>query len=137
MNGPRVLLIAAALATAVSCDHSPVVVSLPPPPPEPGVLTLRLTTPKSDDGAIVLDVRGPDVTQVQLADGTMFLLTESVNGVTQRLVAVGDLQSGALVTFHVPDIHAISAYSATAVEVASRDNAIRSSLEGYTLAVVP
>lgn len=108
-----------------------------PPPPEPGQLTVRLTTPLGDDGAIVVEVRGPNVTQVQLSDNTMFLLAEHVDSATQRFVILGDLQSGPLATFHVPDIHAVRAYSATAVEVASRDNTVRSSLEGYALTIVP
>jgi hypothetical protein len=50
---------------------------------------------------------------------------------------VGVVANGAVVTLRVPDVGAAAAYTARVVEVADRENALRGSLTGYALTVVP
>ncbi len=130
-----VIAMCALLSTSVSCgddDNG----STGPADPVPGTLTLTLGTPYGDDGAFLLRLEGPDMTQVGLAAPGLYLrLLEDQAGVTA--VFVGDVTSGDLLTFHVPDVNRISSYGATALEAADRVNELRGSLAEYTLTVTP
>jgi len=98
-----VIAMCALLSTSVSCgddDNG----STGPADPVPGTLTLTLGTPYGDDGAFLLRLEGPDMTQVGLAAPGLYLrLLEDQAGVTA--VFVGDVTSGDLLTFHVPDVN--------------------------------
>lgn len=128
------MALCAFLSTTVSCgdeDNG----STGPDDPVPGTLTLSLDTPHADDGALLLRLEGPDMTQVELAAGTLYLrFLEDQAGLTA--VFVGDLTSADMLTFGVPDVERVGSYSATLLEVADRANALRGSLAGYTLTVV-
>ena len=123
------------LSATISCgddDNG----STGPPDPVAGTLTLSLDTPHADDGALLLRLDGPDITQVRLAAPGLYLrFLEDQTGVTA--VFVGDVTSGDLLTFRVPDVSRSSAYNATMLEAADRSNALRASLAEYTLAVTP
>jgi hypothetical protein len=105
-----------------------------PEGPTPGTLTVTLTTPNADDGAILLTVSGPDMTQVTAADGSLYFRHAGGTGAVTA-VLVGDVQAGSLLTFHVPDVTAAGSYSATITQVADRSNTVRASLAGYALTV--
>ena len=102
--------------------------------PTAGTLTVSLTTPNADDGAILLTVSGPDMTQIAVEDTSLYV-RYAQDGTTVTAVLVGDLLGGPLVTFHVPDVDAASSYSATITQVADRSNVLRGSLTGYALTV--
>jgi len=108
--------------------------STEPEGPTPGFLTVTLTTPSADDGAILLTVSGPDMTQLAPAHGSLYFRHAEGAG-TATAVLVGDLQGGALLTFHVPDVAAAGSYSAAITQVADRSSALRASLGGYALTV--
>lgn len=102
--------------------------------PTAGTLTVSLTTPNADDGAMLLTVSGPDMTQIAVEDTSLYV-RYAQDGTTITVVLVGDLRAGSLVTFHVPDVDAVSSYSATITQVADRNNVLRGSLTGYALTV--
>ena len=52
-------------------------------------------------------------------------------------VFVGDIASGDLLSFHVPDVNRPDSCSGTVLEAADRSDAVRVSLAGYTLTVAP
>ena len=134
----KLLLIMAVMVCAPSCDRMPVVVSLPPPPePKAGFLIVRLASPTSDDGAIVFEIRGPAAGTALASDTAMWIVGESVDSTTRRIVLAGDLETGPLVTFAVPDVSTAPLYSAIVLEVANRDNAVRSSIGAYKLTIAP
>jgi hypothetical protein len=130
-----VIAMCALLSTSVSCgddDNG----STGPADPVPGTLTLTLGTPYGDDGAFLLRLEGPDMTQVGLAAPALYLrFLEDESSVTA--VFVGDVSSGALLTFRAPDLSRVGSYSATVLEAADRANALRGSLAEYTLTVTP
>ncbi len=132
---PVAIALCALLATSLACgddDNG----STGPPDPVPGTLTLTLGTPHLDDGALLLRLEGPDMTQVGLSAPDLYLrFLEDQTGVTA--VLVGDVSEGDLLTFHVPDVNRVSSYSATMLEAANRSNAVRVSLAEYTLTVAP
>ncbi|MEK6254939.1 MAG: hypothetical protein N2B05_09610 [Gemmatimonadales bacterium] len=130
---PVAIVLCALLSTSVSCgddDNG----STGPPDPVPGTLTLSLGTLHVDDGALVLRLQGADITQVALAAPGLYLrFLEDQTGVTA--VFVGDVVSGDLLTFHVPDVNSVASYAGTVLEAADRSNALRGSLAEYTLTV--
>lgn len=132
---PVAIVLCALLSTSVSCgddDNG----STGPPDPVPGTLTLSLDTTYGDDGAVLLRLEGPDMTQVGLAAAGLYLrFLEDQTGVTA--VFVGDVSAGDLLTFHVPDVNQLASYGATMLEAADRSNALRGSLAEYTLTVAP
>lgn len=130
---PVAIVLCALLSTSVSCgddDNG----STGPPDPVPGTLTLTLGTLHLDDGALVLRLEGADIAQVALAAPGLYLrFLEDQTGVTA--VFVGDIVSGDLLTFRVPDVNSVASYIGTALEAADRSNAVRGSLAEYTLTV--
>jgi len=101
--------------------------------PRPGVLTVRLTTPRGDDGAMTFDLSGPPIDSVLVVDASLRLFTRREGGSTVSGVVVGSLASGTVMTLHVPDVGAAAGYTARVLEVADRQNALRASLTGYAL----
>jgi hypothetical protein len=128
----QAIALCALLSMSVSCgdDNG----STDPPDPVSGTLALILDTPYADDGALLLRLEGPDMTQVGLATPGLYLrFLEDQTGVTA--VFVGDVTVGDLLTFRVPDVSHINSYSATLLEAADRANALRGSLVEYSLTV--
>ena len=103
--------------------------------PQAGSLTLRLTTPHVDDGAMTFQVSGPAIDNATAANASLRLFTRRVDGSTVVGAVVGTLADGAVITLHVPDVGAAARYSATVLEVADRQDALRAALTGYELSV--
>jgi hypothetical protein len=125
--GPSLLIVA--LAAALSCDKS--VAPSPPPGSGPGRVTLFLETPHVDDGAIVIEITGSSVGTPVLADTSMWMFTDHVDSRVTRVVIVGNLTTGALLGFDVPD--SVQPYMAAILQVSDRANVARASLQGYKL----
>ena len=137
------LLALAACALAISCDHGtaptppsvPPPMPPPPPPPPPGSAVVSLTTPNSNDGALVLTLKGPGLTTMQASSSSNLFYSRAVSDSEARVILVGDLSAGPMFTFKVADGKQLSAYTATIGEVATRDDALRTSVTGYTLLI--
>lgn len=124
-------IVIAALAAGWGCsDDGPT-----EPKAVPGSLRLQLTTPYADDGAIMVEIRGPDIDQLAAANSA-HLMYSRASGSVVRVVVVGDLRSTGLLEFHVPDVRAIGDYTAQVIEVADRANALRSRLAEYELLII-
>jgi hypothetical protein len=107
-----------------------------PAGPQPGTLVATLTTPNGDDGAILVRINGPGITQVVAGRAGDYLKVLQ-EGNTVTAVVVGELDSGALIRFDVPDLETRSSYGASILQVADESNALRGSLAGYSLALAP
>ena len=103
--------------------------------PQAGSLTLRLTTPHADDGALTFQVSGPAIDGAAAANASLRLFTRREGSATVVGAVVGTLANGAVITLHVPDVGAAARYSATVLEVADRQDALRTALTGYALTV--
>jgi hypothetical protein len=104
--------------------------------PTPGELTVRLTTPNADDGAMVLVLSGPGpITNVAAASAGTIVHARDASG-SMRVAAFGSIASGDLIRFSVPDVEQASSYQATIHEVADRGNVLRPAVTSYTLAIV-
>jgi hypothetical protein len=147
----RVAALCGATLLASSCgggggDSSPTqpAPQQPQPPTQPtapvavpGTLTARLVTPNTDDGAILLEISGPSavadvVTPVQGA-----VVHSRIDGNTARVAVFGSLAAGAIVRFSVPDVNAVSQYSAKVTDASDRTNALRTGVQGYQVTIVP
>ena len=104
----------AALVLGEACSQDPTSGS----PPRAGTLTLRLTTPRADDGALVFEVSGPPIDSVVAAGAPLRLFTRRADGSTLVGAVVGDVANGAIVTLQVPDVGAARLYTARVIEVA-------------------
>lgn len=99
-----------------------------------GTLVMRLTTPHTDDGALLFELSGPSIDNVIANDESLRLFTRRDGGSIVGAI-VGTLSTGAIVTMRVPDVSAAASYTATIREVADRQDALRASLAGYALTV--
>ena len=95
-----------------------------------GELTLSLTTPFADDGAILISITGPDIGTVRTTSGSLAVHSRAMAGGV-RVAVFGDIASGSLLRIAVPDASQPSKYSATVIEVSDRTNGVRSALTGY------
>jgi hypothetical protein len=131
-----VVLVAGVVAVLGGCSEKSKPTS--PPEPQPGVLTVRLTTPSSDDGALLLRLAGVGpIGEISLPSGSAYVVHARGQGSTVHVAVFGQIGAGDLVQFSVPDVTKASGYSATLLEVADRANALRASTQGYTLSLVP
>jgi hypothetical protein len=129
----RVVAAGLLLAGAGACGEG----ATPPPVPiSPTALRLDLETPHSDDGAVVLSLRGPDISNLQAASSAYLAYSRSDSGAREvRLIIVGDLKGGALATVSVGPGHQLSDYSVTIDQVAARNDTLRVDLSGYRVSV--
>ncbi len=105
-----------------------------PAGPTAGTLSVTLTTPNIDDGGILFRVTGPDIVSVSVTVPEYYTHVGQ-NADTLTIVVVGNVASGMLVGFDVPDVGAVASYSATVTQVADRANALRADLTAYGLTV--
>jgi len=96
---------------------------------------VTLATPNSDDGAVVLTLKGPGLTTMQTSSSSNLFYSRAVSDSEARVILVGNLAAGPVFTFKVADGKQLSAYSATVGQVAKRDDAVRENVTGYTLSI--
>ncbi len=125
-----ILAVAALLLDSTGCGDSG-------SPTRPGTLRVSLTTPHSDDGAMLFEVNGPAIDTMAPVNASYRLFTRRIGTTAVRAVLAGPLAAGTVVTLEVPDIGAAGSYTATLAEVVDRQNQVRPSLGGYGLSVAP
>jgi hypothetical protein len=140
----RPLLSALALVALIGCGDNPTApgnnggTKAPEPePPVPGTLSIVLTTPNEDDGALVIRVRptgGLTIDSVQAGQNvTLHLRT----GTERRGAVFGSIQDGhSLAVVYVNDIRDPSLLVAEVLQVAAADYTMRA-LDGYSLTPTP
>jgi hypothetical protein len=150
MHRARVVLLTSAIVLVSSCggggSDSGITPTQPPTEPPiqptvpsvvPGTLTVRLVTPYTDDGAILLDIAGPAPAAEIVAAAQGAVVNSRSNGNTTRVAVFGSLGSGALVRFSVPDVNVAQQFSAQVTEVSDRASALRASVTGYQITIAP
>jgi hypothetical protein len=101
-------------------------------PPVPGPLLLTLATPSTDDGAVMLTVTGPGITSAQATSSSQQLFWRLVSANELRVILIGPIASGPLLTVNVADAGRPANYGVSIKEVAARDDAVRASVAGYS-----
>jgi hypothetical protein len=85
-------------------------------PTGPGVLDVVLTTPNSDDGAVLLTVDGA----IDSVQGAPYVIFSTASGTGARIVVTGDVVGGVIARLYVPDVASPDQYVPQLVEVAQR-----------------
>ena len=102
-------------------------------PPTAGWLTVQLTTPRSDDGAVQLHVSGPSVDSVDVTGYPGFATV--TNGAAD-LVVTGAIASGTVARIHVADPARASEYRGSVVAAAARGTFAVQDITNYRAALV-
>ena len=129
------LAVCLAILAGTSCgahDSAP----LPPPLPAPGVLSVHLTTPNSDDRAIQFTLSGGAIGAITAPDGANVNVYSNAGAISTTVIVVGALAPGVVARIEVPDVARVTAYQAAIGDVARADYSLRPApLSGYALAI--
>ncbi len=129
---PLFLLLAACGAnTATGPDTG---TNPPPQTPVPGWLTVQITDPNTDDGALQLRVTGPALDSIA-GDARYDGFGAVTNGVAD-LVVTGRITSGNLARFRVADVQRASEYQASVVAVVQEHTYELRPTSGYRAVIV-
>lgn len=115
----------AALVAMLACSKSPT-------GPQPGTLSLLLQSPNSGlDGAILLTLTGPNPVANVAAGAGDTLWSTDFSGNTSKVLLTGNIKSGVILTFGVPDVNASDQYTVSVNQVASSSDYSLRSLVNY------
>lgn len=103
--------------------------------PVPGELVVRLDTPNDDDGALIARIHGPSKIDGVGGPDSSIPVHYRERGDTVVAAAFGDLADGAVLRITVPDVRQADGFTATLLEVADRQGALRADLSTYSLSV--
>jgi len=127
--------LAAALAlvgTVAACSPEAAITS-PPPAPADGWLTVELTSPRSDDGAVQFQVTGPGLDSVVVTGLDGFA---AVQNNVANLIVTGNVVSGSVARIHVQDLARTNEYRASVIAAAARVSFNLQDLTGYRAVLV-
>lgn len=123
----------ALFALAACGSSSATTPTAPPPPPTGGWLTLQLSSPHTDDGAVQFSVTGPAIDSVKLVSYDGFATID--NG-TANLIVTGQVGNGDVARVFVPDLALTSQYRATVAAAAARGTYALQTLDNYRVVMV-
>jgi hypothetical protein len=133
MNARTALCVLAA-AIGITCTNESTAPGTPnSPAPNPTSLVVSLTTPNSDDGAILVTIRGPALATIQSASPDYLVFSNSVSATEARVIVIGDVQRGSVFTVALGGTAPLSDYSASIGQVATRADALRADTIGYRM----
>jgi hypothetical protein len=99
--------------------------------PTAGTVTVSLVTPNADDGAVLLTLTGPSLSNVQSAGSSYKVYWRVASASEVHAIVVGDLTAGVVLTVDVDDVGKLGQYGGTVDEAASRTDQVRASVSGY------
>ena len=120
------------LALLAACGASSPT-STEPSAPTSGWLTLQLSSPSTNDGAVQFAISGPAIDSVSIIGYDGFAATD--HG-TVNLVVTGQIGNGDIARIHVADLTATSQYHATVAAAAARVTYALATLDGYRAVLV-
>ncbi|NIM52496.1 MAG: hypothetical protein GTN62_14290 [Gemmatimonadales bacterium] len=136
----KAVVVLAIVSLALSCgDKAPGPVEPPPTPTEPttdpGRVTVVLSTPNTNDGAVLFTLSGGVIDSLTPSSSrfTLFSVETDIN--TLRAIVAGDLADGAVAVFWMPDRRTIAAYSATVQQAAARSTYQQQDIGSYRLTI--
>lgn len=126
----RMHLVAAAVLAlgfaGFACSHTPT-------GPQPGTLSLMLNNPNSgNDGAILVTLSGPTTITNAVVQAGDTLWTTDFSSTTVRVLVTGNVRTGALLRFDVPDVNAYQSYTVTVNQAVRSVDYSEESLSQYT-----
>jgi hypothetical protein len=109
--------------------------STEPTGPVAGALSVTLATPHDDDGAVLFTISGGSVDSVESAGYSLY--SARIDPTTLRVIATGDLRTGAIARIYIPDSRQVSRYSVAVNQVALRSTYGQRDPTGYSIALGP
>jgi hypothetical protein len=131
---PRRLMLVGGCALLLGAGCKP---TTEPPAAVAGELTVNLTTPNTDDGALLVKVTGSGaniITGVTAACSGCKLFWSRINDTEYRGVITGTINAGAVARVAVSDVNSKASYSAQLLDVASRTY-VKRATTGYSLSL--
>jgi hypothetical protein len=109
---------------------------MPPSVPlPPGVVVVSLQTQGTEDGAMLVRIRGPGVLAIEPASTEYRLYWRAFNQQDTRVIVMGALDAGPLFRVRLEGKEPLSAYSASTLQVSNRAGVLRPNLAPYGLSV--
>ncbi len=99
----------------------------------PGFVNVTLSTPNSNDGAVLLRLSGGVIDSLTASSGSIFFAATGTN--TFRVMVAGTIADGPIVRFWMPDRRNVSQYVATLEQAAARSTYEQQSTGGYSLSI--
>ena len=125
---PRlVLTYAALLGLSVGCSNNA--------EPTAGTLNVNLSSPHTDDGAVLLTVFGGPVDSIESIGYTVYSAQGSAD--TVKLIVTGTLPSDAIARIHIPDIRQASRYAGRLLQSAARSTYSQRDPGSYGISLLP
>ena len=128
--------VAAATLLLAACGAQGPTSSTPVQPPVAAVsgwLTVQLTTPNSDDGAVQIAVSGQGVDSAKVLGYDGYSAVANANA---NLIVTGAVTSGSIARIFVRDLARTSSVQATVVAAAARSSYALQDLSGYRAVLV-
>lgn len=100
-----------------------------------GPVTVTLATPSADDGALLVVITGPAISDLRASSNSYQVFWRAAGANETRVIVVGDILAGPLFTAKTPAGSAPSDLTATVTEVSNRADALRPSVAGYSLSI--
>ena len=131
---PKAWITAAVVAVTMSCGGDGDEITSTPSM-DPGFVNVSLSTPNSNDGAIMFTLAGGVIDSLTPAGGTLFSASTGTNQF--RAIVAGTITDGTVLRFWMPDRRNIASYTATLEQAAARSTYEQQGLSGYSLSIVP
>jgi hypothetical protein len=106
-----------------------------PSAPVAATLHVSLSTPFTDDGALLFTVTGGRVDSVDAPGYTLY--SSQADPTTLQVILTGNLSSGIVAHVHIPDERVASQYSASISQVAARETYVERDPAAYRLELKP
>ena len=118
------------LGTGLACGDNAVA-------PKAGDVTVSLTTPNADDGVVLVALFGPGFADIEPASASYRVYSLTASPTEVHILVVGDLAAGPVLRLNVNDPGKIGQYHGTVVQVASRNDEVRTVVPGYDVTFAP
>jgi hypothetical protein len=130
MRFTRLLALAAAIGmtVVVACSQND---GVGPQIADPGFVSVRLTSPNGDDGALRFIIAGGPVDSLRASGATLYSASTGQNA--RRVIVAGNIQPSSVALFWLSDRHVLDNYTVTLEEVAASGTFAQRSLQDYSL----
>ena len=106
-----------------------------PQSPTAGALKLKVSSPYSDDGALLVALGGGQIDSVVAESGLKLYSGRPIPDVI-RLVITGPIGSGTVARVYVPDVGKVGTYTVSLDQAASRTTFELRDISGYQVSLV-
>jgi hypothetical protein len=103
--------------------------------PTSGILNVKLSSLRGDDGAVLFTITGGPVESVEAVSGIVH--SAQIDANTLRVVITGNLSAGAIARVRIADLTQASHYSAAVNQVAARSTYLQRDPGQYSITLAP